>query len=304
MKKLRIILSMLGCICLMTNCGEAQEAPQFIVEPETVSLDYKKDTCSNIICVSIIQDMSYMSVGDEDFLRGLNWTLGDYPDWLTINNNNKEGGVGKSFLDVTVKENTSSERRSASIVFNLRFGSEVLSSVSVKIIQEGAPHFLTRWYPTNCGTGTNGDGYYRWDLLSTNPCPQGYRVPTKDEFDRLLNECPSKWVDQGPGSVSGRWFCPGTEATNNPSTESGCVFFPAAGSRYLVSNNQVHDPDNLGSDGYYWSSAAPGTPTDKAYSLHFTRDAANVVDEYWKATGGDGGTMWHTYSVRCISQES
>ena len=68
-----------------------------------------------------------------------------------------------------------------------------------------------------------------------DPCPTGWRVPTKTELTSLKN-ANSTWKEtntdgSSPNGLAGRWF--GTNsASATAANPSGCVFFPAAGYRH------------------------------------------------------------------------
>ena len=102
-----------------------------------------------------------------------------------------------------------------------------------------------------------------------------WRMPTKAEFDELLNKCTWKWTSQG-GSY-------GYKVTG-PNGNS--IFLPAAGTRHGTSLY------GAGSFGYYWSSTPYESDTQGAFSLYFRSDYR--------------GTLWgHRYyglSVRPVSE--
>ena len=66
-----------------------------------------------------------------------------------------------------------------------------------------------------------------------------WRMPTKEEFEELIENCTVKWVDQG--SIRG---CFVTSKKNGNS-----IFFPAAG---FFSGESAHYVRNIG---FYWTSA-------------------------------------------------
>ena len=111
-----------------------------------------------------------------------------------------------------------------------------------------------------------------------DPCPEGWRVPTYAELDKLNNSYSSFTT---VGGQKGRYFCGDyTYLDNAPQ-----VFFPAAGYRNLKSGNAY----NRGDDSDYWSSRPSST---YAGSLTFY---GSVVDMHGssRATG---------YSVRCVQE--
>ena len=121
-------------------------------------------------------------------------------------------------------------------------------------------------------TGAEGDV---WEQAN-DPCPTGWRLPTKDEQATLLD------VDQvtvgdfeSMNGVNGRKF---TDNTTNKS-----IFFPAAGYRFYSSGTLLNT-----STGYYWSSS-PNTP-DYAWGLLFDSGSANQYAN-WRSAG---------LAVRCV----
>ena len=108
-----------------------------------------------------------------------------------------------------------------------------------------------------------------------DPCPEGWRVPTRNELDKLNNN--SFWTTVG--DQKGRYFSGDyTYLDNAPQ-----VFFPAAGSRI------GGDADFRGNYGRYWSSH-PVNP-----------DASYL---YSKSSGPDmyRGSRANGLSVRCVQE--
>ena len=122
------------------------------------------------------------------------------------------------------------------------------------------------------------DGIHSWRNLSEtgnvwkaekDPCPTGWRVPTKEEFESLVSSG-SVWKKKN--DIDGRFF--GNEK----------LFLPAAGYR--------HTSDGvLGNVGYgnYWSSIPD---TNDAYYLNFYEHNCYISDNY-KTYGN---------SVRCVKK--
>jgi hypothetical protein len=76
------------------------------------------------------------------------------------------------------------------------------------------------------------------DDAATANWGNGWRMPTKEEFEELYNNTTVTWTQQN--GVNGRLF---TAANGNS------LFLPAAGSRWY------DELDNAGGMGYYWSSS-------------------------------------------------
>ena len=91
-----------------------------------------------------------------------------------------------------------------------------------------------------------------------------WRLPTKSEYDELVNNCTRQWTTQN--GVKGMRF---TSKKNGNS-----VFFPAAGWRRGSSTYGV------GENGRYWSSTPCESNTQRACYLYF-------------GSGGSAGTGWY-----------
>jgi len=137
------------------------------------------------------------------------------------------------------------------------------------------------WSSTN--PMTNHLGGTTWDATtpagttweSVNcPCPPGWRVPTNAELQSLV-DAGSAWRTQN--GVNGRIFGSGDNT----------LFLPAAGSR----GNNTGALDNVGTIGYYWSSAPSGTST-YTYGLYLT-------SRYFFMSLYNCG---NGFSVRCVAE--
>ena len=117
------------------------------------------------------------------------------------------------------------------------------------------------------------DATYTWEAAN-DPCPQGWRVPTHEEQQSLVNSGYSEWTTSN--GINGRFFCNG----NNK------VFFPASGRR----NGSTGALSGVGTYGSYWSSTRADVAG--AYNIAFTSEAAGT---------NDPGTTTG-YSVRCVKQ--
>ena len=108
-----------------------------------------------------------------------------------------------------------------------------------------------------------------------NPCPTGWRLPTKDEMQSLVN-AGSRWCTWN--NVNGRIL--GTGAKN--------IFLPAPGFRI----NTTGVLNYKGAEGDYWTGDPCGA--DNAYSLEFGAAATVInVKNYKRANG---------FSVRCVKE--
>jgi uncharacterized protein (TIGR02145 family) len=114
-------------------------------------------------------------------------------------------------------------------------------------------------------------------IRAHNPCPEGWRVPTKTELQSLLDSGSSWGV--GPDGVPGRWF-----GENHAGTKDNCVFLPAAGLRNNSSNSN-HRDDN----GTYWSTDIDVT---NPATLYFD-SSSTMMSKNYRAYG---------VSVRCVKE--
>ena len=133
----------------------------------------------------------------------------------------------------------------------------------------------TAWATDGVVTGWNSteDAGTTWETAN-DPCPTGWRVPTKGELDGLASAATHTWTTEG--GMNGMLFGNG----------SNTIFLPAAGCR----NSSTGQLYNRGSNGYYWSSTVINTTN--AYYLYFT---SNTYTTYYanKSSG---------FSVRCVAE--
>ena len=127
-----------------------------------------------------------------------------------------------------------------------------------------------------------------WDSSDSNgttwatandPSPAGWRVPTYEELETLLDETKvtSAWTTQN--GVTGRKF---TDKTTGAS-----IFLPAAGYRYDSGNGTL---DNRGVFGYYWSSTVRNASYAHCMRISSTGQTTDTPN---KSFG---------FSVRCVAK--
>jgi len=119
-----------------------------------------------------------------------------------------------------------------------------------------------------------------WIMLSyNNPCPDGWRVPTKEEYESL-NNLGSTWDRANEyGNIYGRWY-----GTDHSGIRSYSVFLPAVG--YKRYDNGV--ASLLTIRGSYWTTTT--YQNVYSYSLLFT-DEESIMNTTSRANG---------FSVRCV----
>jgi len=135
--------------------------------------------------------------------------------------------------------------------------------------------------------------YNNGNKTVNDPCPDGWRVPTIDELQSIMNGSASQVSFSGSyNSASGnRWqrvsaSGPGCLVTPSGSS-SPTLFLPSAGYR----SHNYSAMGSTGSEGFYWSSSV----SDKtAYFFSFNSGTVYPVNNYYyRATG---------FSVRCVSE--
>ena len=145
--------------------------------------------------------------------------------------------------------------------------------------------------------------YYGWTVAApqwpadTDPCPEGWRVPTGEELMSLLPGLSqndyvtgllSHWTSSNPDKKSEHYGLPGFFFYGNTTETTGNkVFLPAAGFRtFDFAGAHVR-----GLSGCYWSSSANGA--DGAWYMDFNRKG--YIDTYY-AHQANGR------SVRCVME--
>ena len=119
-----------------------------------------------------------------------------------------------------------------------------------------------------------------WDMTTANPCPAGYRVPTKEEWEGVIDNN-GTWTPKGTFSNGATNWTAGVQIGDG-------LFLPAAGYR--------GDSDGTltfrGYNGRYWSSTA-FTMYGFSFSLGFS-GSTQSTGEVSRSYG---------YSVRCIAND-
>ena len=145
--------------------------------------------------------------------------------------------------------------------------------------------------PFNNGSDSYNEEYF--NSVKDTVCPNGvlakgydaashimggdWKMPTKAEFQELIDNTTNKWVEDYNGSgVNGRKF---TSKINGIS-----IFFPAAG---FCTNGSVR---NVGSLGGVWSSSLYASGPGNAWRLYFRSGGCGV----------DNGSRYYGWSVRGV----
>ena len=142
----------------------------------------------------------------------------------------------------------------------------------------GEANGITGWSTT---AATDGSWAAAGTKPATDPCPDGFRVPTKAQWLAVINTSLNT-VSYGTG-----WGSSPTNYAAGLRIGSGTsgLFLPAAGYR-LSSNGTL---SNRGNIGYYWSSTENGSNAWYLYFYNGGADASNLT-----RTSG--------LSVRCVAE--
>jgi uncharacterized protein (TIGR02145 family) len=133
--------------------------------------------------------------------------------------------------------------------------------------------FLSGWDSSYAPDGAWSDSH----KTSNDPCPVGFRVPTKSQWHGVS--------DNNTQSIVGTW----SDSTTN---YNSARFF---GNNLMLQAAGSHNRDNgamspRGSSGFYWSSSGGGG----AWYLYFSRSEVTSYDGYRQ----------HGFSIRCVAEDS
>lgn len=125
---------------------------------------------------------------------------------------------------------------------------------------------------------------------TSDPCPEGYRVPTSDETNSMLNSNTLKWT--GPYETSPTNYFSGMQVISKTSGEF-TMFLPAAGYRGGASDRIPGYSMLRGATGNYWTGTNASNPS-RANVMSFSSNGNTTP--YQPDWAKDAGTP-----VRCIS---
>ncbi|RNA60437.1 hypothetical protein D1631_18725 [Chryseobacterium nematophagum] len=145
---------------------------------------------------------------------------------------------------------------------------------------------ISGWNITSASNGAWNSGTEAAPVKTAiDPCPSGFRVPTRNEWAALVNNTTSNTIGVFSTTNSGvsnfgaarQFVCP---------TNGNKLTLPASGNRY----SNVGTLDIRGNSGSYWSSTENST---NAYHLAFNSSTVNAAYTNSRAFG---------FSVRCIAE--
>lgn len=135
------------------------------------------------------------------------------------------------------------------------------------------------FYSITTGIGDwNSSPVTTWDMSLYNPCPEGWRVPSKAEFESLLSL--GKTYGLGPGNIYGVWI-----GGDHSSSKIGSLFLPLAGMR-----RHDFNIEGRGNNGYgiYWTSNVLNSNAE----YYFIDSNINAGFSHYQKSWG--------FSVRCV----
>ena len=234
------------------------------------------------------------------------------PTWITIDRSS--GNAGTHIINITFTEINFSDEDRIAIITIRSGGTEIVITITqrgVDAVYEGVVINGIRWATRNVNTpgtfaayahsagrlfqwGTYNGVVHHWDNTTSgiptdwnsssnrvawtsanDPCPIGWRVPTRAEFDALIN-AGYEWTPRN--GVNGTVFGSG----NNT------IFLPAAGFR--ITPGTLY---NVGLRGFYWSSSPSTSVTPAAMFLH--------IQQGWSSVGSSAARAYG-FSVRCVAE--
>jgi uncharacterized protein (TIGR02145 family) len=142
---------------------------------------------------------------------------------------------------------------------------------------------ITGWSTSAAANGSWNSGTEAVPVKTANdPCPTGYRVPTRTEWTGVNTNNTASLT--GPFTNSSTQY--GSALHYGPDASTKLLTLPAAGNRNDTNGALSH----RGFLGFYWSSTESGSP---AYILIFNSSSVNPAANYDRSRG---------LSLRCIAE--
>jgi uncharacterized protein (TIGR02145 family) len=254
----------------------------------------------------------------------VNWTasVSAGANWCTIA---PASGTGNGTLTVNLTQNTTGAPRAATITVA---GNGLSQTIAVKQLEEGSGVTINgiTWAIKNvdaadafaANPGARGK-LYQWDnktphdygntsgwsssnstaaawTAANDPCPDGWRVPTRDEFNNSLLSSPKRWVASSSDNwdIAGMWIGPNA-ATATAANPGLAIFLPVTGYATpppLFGNFTFAGQDT---DGRYWLSVPASSQNAYYFDCYSGAESAPsyAAGNLVKRSG---------HAVRCISE--
>ena len=159
-------------------------------------------------------------------------------------------------LGLSVKWATCNVGATSPEEYGLYFAWGETTGYTAEQITSGVRSFSSSVYKSGPAASISTDLTLEQDAAHVN-LGGNWRMPTKVEFQELIDNCDVTWTDDYNGTgIKGRTF---TSKINGKS-----VFFPSPGSYYYSSVS------NVGSRGFYWS--ASWSSSSDAWGLSFSHE--------------------------------
>lgn len=216
--------------------------------------------------------------------------VGEQCDWILASTKS----IGKTVTISATANPIYSEREDSLLVrtVNGRFEKTVVVRQDPRYSE-----LQEKWTEFNVGDLEDDRGiflYYR-DV----DCPEGYRLPTKEDFEELIAKYAFRWDDTVNDNLpvhqlEGMWFGLTQDDVEKAKygDSHGCIFFPARGRS--IDGGGVANA--YGSDGYYYSSSS--TDAGGLFMLHFNSSGPSILE----FTEKEAHQTW-ACAARCVKSE-
>ena len=142
-------------------------------------------------------------------------------------------------------------------------------------------------YENSLQNATNYGRLYNWRVTTKDICPTGWKIPSKEDWETLIDEV-------GGAAIAGKhlkqtgtqfWFTPNEDFSTNK------FGFNAIGGGAKYANG---DSDSLNRGAFFWSSTPSNSGVDFAinYVLGFSRNEVREINSH----------LNNGYSIRCIKK--